>query len=152
MDPDRLQQFARALVRMREAKLGSARAVAKELHLSEGSLSQFKSGKIGMGVDPLMALASACGLSFDQMAARATEWDPATDPGVHVEPPDRYPARVKAIARAREDGRSDRAIEAVASMQGKDAESLTVEAWSALIGNFEAAFAAGRLGAAKKKP
>ncbi len=142
-DDASLQDFARALVREHEERLGSARAVAKLLVLSEGSLSQFKSGKIGLGLAPMLRLALASGTTIDAMQTRTRSSPPAT--------PDRYPARVKAIARAKEDGRSDRAIQAVATFQGHDADALTVEAWSALIASFEAAFAAGKLGAKKTK-
>ena len=141
-------EVARVVAALREAvKLaGGGSAFERRTGLTQQTVSKYLSGGGAPGIAFAEQLAIALGFSRDHF--RDPVNPTAAPPAIPA--PDRYPARVKAIARAREDGRSDRAIQAVATFQGHDADALTVEAWSALIMNFEAAFAAGKLGKPKK--
>lgn len=146
-------RYVRHVVEQEIAKGATASEIAARMGISKGQLSLVRTSDRGVGFTTLDGVARLRSTTTEALLTEAARWAKA-NPGA-VAPaasPDRYPARVKAIARAREDGRSDRAIQAVATFQGHDADALTVEAWSALIMNFEAAFAAGKLGTKPKKP
>lgn len=152
VDPE--DAYLSHLVRLEMDKGVTAREIATRatMHgfpISHAAVLNLKNGIAGAGDKLRKALRSYFALSAGDLEERASAWTAKQPPPAQT--PDRYPARVKAIARAREDGRSDRAIQAVATFQGHDADALTVEAWSNLIASFEAAFAAGKLGT-KKKP
>lgn len=131
---------------LREDPARTAAELAKLADVTPTHISTIRSESRGIGMKSLRGLASALGTTLADLEAGAVEWgktNPSPTPAFRVE---RYEARLKAIERAREVGLSDRAIQAVATMEGKDADRLPTDAWFQMIREFEHAFAAGKLG------